>query len=115
MNKHRITVKSYMLNTATPDFTFMEVWNNNIPMPSITMEGTFEKETKGMIFANLIDELGNMWKGWVIKSAILKDEIIGETISNSFVIKAEINKSTSIVGNFSIYLSFHIMKKLLIK
>jgi len=106
MNKHRITVKSYMLNTATPDFTFMEVWNNNIPMPSIIMEGTFEKETKGMIFANLTDELGNMWKGWVIKSAILDDKIIGETISDSFVIKVEINKSTNIVGNFSIYLSF---------
>lgn len=49
----RVTVKSYMTKKATPDFQFMEKWNNNIPMPLRTMVGHIEKETPGMIFMEL--------------------------------------------------------------
>lgn len=55
-NEFRITVKQYMTKKATPDFDFMAKWNNNDPMPLRTMTGTVEKETKGMIYANLHGE-----------------------------------------------------------
>ena len=51
--EHIITVKKYMTMPATSDFDFMDKWNNGIPMPLRTMVGTIEKETKGMVYANL--------------------------------------------------------------
>lgn len=49
----KITVKQYMTRQATPDFDFMERWNNNNPMPLRTMVGTVEKETRGMVYMKL--------------------------------------------------------------
>ena len=48
-----ITVKPYMTRKATLEFNFMEQWNNNNPMPLLTMIGTVEKETRGMIYMKL--------------------------------------------------------------
>lgn len=49
----KITVKAYMTRKATPEFTFMKDWNNDIPMPLRTMIGTVEKETRGMVYMKL--------------------------------------------------------------
>lgn len=56
--KYRITVKQYMTKKATPEFDFMEKWNNNTPMPLCTMTGTVVKETKGMVYMKLH---GDIW------------------------------------------------------
>ena len=50
---YQVTVKSYMTKKATPSFDFMAKWNNNIPMPLMTMVGTIEKETPGMVYMKL--------------------------------------------------------------
>ncbi|MBP5423787.1 MAG: hypothetical protein J6Y78_15230 [Paludibacteraceae bacterium] len=50
---YRISVKSYMTKKATPEFDFMEKFNNNIPMPLMTMVGEKVKETKGMVYVKL--------------------------------------------------------------
>lgn len=47
--EHTITVKAYMTRKASPDFDFMEKWNNNIPMPMRKMTGVILKETRGMV------------------------------------------------------------------
>lgn len=52
-DEHVITVKSYMTKHATEDFDFMRQWNNDIPMPLITMVGTKERETRGMVYMKL--------------------------------------------------------------
>ena len=51
--EYRITVKKYMTQPASVGFDFMEKWNNNKPMPMRTMQGTVEKETRGMVYMNL--------------------------------------------------------------
>ena len=51
--EYRITVKPYMIKKSTPEFDFMERWNNDVPMPLVTMTGTKEKETKGMVYMKL--------------------------------------------------------------
>lgn len=48
-----ITVKQYMTKEASPEFDFMQKWNNNNPMPLRTMVGTIEKETNGMYYMKL--------------------------------------------------------------
>lgn len=53
VSEKKITVKKYMTMPATPEFDFMEKWNNNIPMPLRTMIGTVEKETRGMVYMKL--------------------------------------------------------------
>lgn len=50
---YRVTVKQYMTKPAEPGFDFMAKWNNNIPMPLRTMEGTVLKETRGMVQMHL--------------------------------------------------------------
>lgn len=49
----RISVKQYMTRKATPEFDFMERWNNNQPMPLRTMIGEKVKETRGMVYMKL--------------------------------------------------------------
>lgn len=49
----KITVKKYMTQKSTPEFTFMKEWNNDVPMPLRTMIGTVEKETRGMVYMKL--------------------------------------------------------------
>ena len=51
--EYKVTVKPYMTQPATPEFDFMEKWNNNIPMPMRVMEGIVLKETKGMVYMDL--------------------------------------------------------------
>ena len=53
--EHRITVKAYMTRPteAGSSFDFMQKWNNNKPMPLRTMQGTVEKETRGMYYMHL--------------------------------------------------------------
>lgn len=51
--QYRITVKQYMTKPASPDFDFMKRWNNDIPMPMRIMQGTVEKETRGMVYMKL--------------------------------------------------------------
>lgn len=51
--QYRITVKQYMTKPASPDFDFMKRWNKDIPMPMRMMEGTVEKETRGMVYMKL--------------------------------------------------------------
>ena len=55
--EHIITVKQYMTKPASPEFDFMEKWNNNVPMPMRTMVGTVVKETRGMVYMKLHGEL----------------------------------------------------------
>ena len=50
---YRITVKQYMTKKASPEFDFMEKWNNNKPMPLVTMVGEKIKETRGMVYMKL--------------------------------------------------------------
>lgn len=50
---YQITVKKYMTEKASPGFDFMAKWNNDNPMPMRIMEGTVEKETRGMIYMKL--------------------------------------------------------------
>ncbi len=50
---YRITVKQYMTKPASPEFDFMTRWNKDIPMPMRMMEGTVEKETRGMVYMKL--------------------------------------------------------------
>jgi hypothetical protein len=47
---YKFKVKQYMTQKATPEFDFMEKWNNNEPMPLRVMVGTIEKETPGMYY-----------------------------------------------------------------
>ncbi|MBO6272865.1 hypothetical protein J6O48_08825 [bacterium] len=58
VQEYRITVKQYMTRKATPEFDFMQRWNNNIPMPFRTMTGTIVKETRGMVYMKLH---GDIW------------------------------------------------------
>lgn len=51
--QYKITVRSYMTKKATTTFNFMKAWNDDVPMPLLTMVGTIEKETKGMYFMHL--------------------------------------------------------------
>ena len=50
---YRITVKSWMTKKSTPEFDFMAHWNNDIPMPLVTMVGEKVKETRGMVYMEL--------------------------------------------------------------
>lgn len=50
---YRISVKKYMTKPATPEFDFMAKWNNDIPMPLMTMVGDKVKETNGMVYMKL--------------------------------------------------------------
>lgn len=59
---HMITVKQYMTKPASPEFDFMSKWNNNIPMPLITMVGTVIKETRGMIYMKLHGDIVTVGK-----------------------------------------------------
>lgn len=49
----RISVRAYMTKKASPEFDFMAKWNNDNPMPMRTMQGTVEKETRGMVYMHL--------------------------------------------------------------
>lgn len=49
----KITVKKYMTQKSTPEFDFMAKFNNDNPMPMRIMQGTVEKETRGMVFMKL--------------------------------------------------------------
>lgn len=53
VTQYRVTVKKYMTQKSTPGFDFMAKWNNDNPMPLVTMVGTVEKETKGMVYMKL--------------------------------------------------------------
>jgi hypothetical protein len=50
---YKITVKQYMTKPSTPTFDFMQRWNNDTPMPLLSMVGYIEKETNGMYYMNL--------------------------------------------------------------
>lgn len=49
----QITVKRYMTQKSTPSFDFMAKFNNDNPMPMRIMQGTVEKETRGMVYMKL--------------------------------------------------------------
>lgn len=49
----RVTVRKYMTKKSTPSFDFMSKWNDDVPMPLMTMIGTIEKETPGMYYMHL--------------------------------------------------------------
>lgn len=49
----RVTVKRYMTEKSTPTFDFMRAWNNDNPMPLMTMVGNVEKSTNGMYYMKL--------------------------------------------------------------
>lgn len=51
--EYEITVKKYMTQPSSGGFDFMLKWNDNKPMPMRTMQGTVEKETRGMVYMNL--------------------------------------------------------------
>lgn len=124
--EYEITVKRYMTQPSSGGFDFMLKWNKNEPMPCVTMRGTVEKETRGMVYMNLhgfakptitcmccgreltnpisryygigpiclgkigisrqIDDIENIkedlvkmkWSGWIIKSAIIRKEIVND-------------------------------------
>lgn len=47
-SEYTIKVRQYMTKHSTPDFDFMEKWNDNKPMPMRIMTGRVLEETKGM-------------------------------------------------------------------
>lgn len=51
--QYLITVKKYMTQKATPEFDFMAKWNNDNPMPYMTMVGEEIKQTRGMVYMRL--------------------------------------------------------------
>ena len=51
--EYKITVKQYMTKKSEPGFDFMAKWNNDVPMPLRTMQGTIVKETRGMVYMKL--------------------------------------------------------------
>lgn len=51
--EYELTVKKYMTEKSSPTFDFMQKWNNDIPMPLVTMVGKMEKETRGMVYMSL--------------------------------------------------------------
>lgn len=51
--EYRITVKRYMTRKSNPGFDFMLKYNNDVPMPFVTMIGRKIKETKGMVYMEL--------------------------------------------------------------
>ena len=51
--EYEITVKPYMTRKSSFDFDFMTKWNNDNPMPMRIMQGTVEKETRGMVYMKL--------------------------------------------------------------
>ena len=57
---YKITVKKYMTEKGTPRFDFMTNWNNDVPMPFVTMVGEIQKETKGMYYMKLHGKGGRM-------------------------------------------------------
>ena len=50
---YKITVKSYMTRKSNDDFRFMAEWNDDNPMPLLTMTGVVTDETKGMVYMKL--------------------------------------------------------------
>lgn len=50
---YRITVKKYMTEPATSTFDFHSKWNDDKPMPLTVMQGSIEKETRGMYYMKL--------------------------------------------------------------
>ena len=52
-NELQITVKKYMTEKASAGFDFMAKFNNDNPMPMRIMQGTIEKETRGMYYMHL--------------------------------------------------------------
>lgn len=53
ITEYLIEVKKYMTQKASPGFDFMAKWNNDNPMPMRIMQGTVEKETRGMVYMKL--------------------------------------------------------------
>ncbi len=165
----KITVKRYMTQKASPEFNFMEKWNNNIPMPLRTMVGESIKETRGMIYMKLHGDIyaerictcmkcgreltnpvsqyfgigpecGNhgyvnpfksdaelkaavasykkqlqniTWEGWIIKSAIIEDEIYGdedceviEETPKKIGVTIKIKEADKCIGDYSLFVSF---------
>jgi hypothetical protein len=45
----RVSVKQYMTKPASPEFDFMDKFNNGVPMPMRVMFGEVLQETKGML------------------------------------------------------------------
>lgn len=52
-----VSVRKYMTQPAAPGFDFMAKWNNNVPMPLMTMTGTIIRETPGMYMMDLHGDL----------------------------------------------------------
>jgi hypothetical protein len=71
---YKITVKQYMTKKSSPAFDFMKTWNADNPMPLITMVGTVEKETKGMVYMHLHGDITSR-----VTSVCMK---CGKTITN---------------------------------
>lgn len=46
--EYRVTVRQYMTKPASSEFDFHTKFNNDIPMPAVTMTGKILSETKGM-------------------------------------------------------------------
>lgn len=53
LQQYKIFVKQYMTKKASPEFDFMQKWNDNNPMPYRLMIGEKVKETKGMVYMKL--------------------------------------------------------------
>lgn len=51
-----IKVKQWMTKKASPEFDFMSHWNGDTPMPMRVMRGRVLKETRGMVYMELIAE-----------------------------------------------------------
>lgn len=51
--RYAIKVRKYMTQSSSPDFNFMQTFNNNIPMPFRVMVGKAIRETRGMFYMEL--------------------------------------------------------------
>ena len=57
MKEYKIEVKNWMMKKSSPDFDFMLIRNNDIPMPMKIMYGVKLDETRGMIKMKLHGDL----------------------------------------------------------
>lgn len=76
--QYSIKVKNWMTmpTKAGSNFTFMQDWNHNRPMPGTEVTGFKIKETKGMVYVRcrLTAFPHTEWEGWIVKSAILSEK-----------------------------------------
>lgn len=102
--RYQIKVKPYMTKPSTPDFDFMDKYNNGVPMPYRIMVGNAIEQTPKMVKMHLRAELisevttlcmkcGRTLTNQVSKYFGIGPECGGHSYTNPFNSKEELNKA----------------------